>query len=426
MLQSCLRRSFCLAVIFHITLITAFGQTDLITSLNKQSIPISIDPADTNFNDLDMLKPFLKDKMVFGLGEATHGTHEFFAFKHRMLEYLVKEIGVKTFVIEADLAGTQAMNDYVLYGKGDVGKGLNGMGFGVWMTQEVVDMANWIKAYNATQNVANKISFFGCDVQWTTSAMQFLRNYLLPLDQFTAVMEQGFLASQKPAYSITRSDKQSIGRATDELAHLAFNDADTSRAALYKQYVRELQQFINYTDAASAFFPATQSDLRDQYMAENCEWIYNYTGHKKMMIWAHNAHINMSSGSDGYKRMGMFLSKAFKADYYALGFDLYSGKARLYEPKQQKTIVMELPPANPNSTGAIFSQCISPNFILDLKSSSADPLINEFLNRKIASVTYGASFSAEQIPHYVTHNCQKLLMLLSLSGKQLLRKKYKR
>ncbi len=384
---------------------SAIAQTnaELINALNQQLIPIKVEPADSNFDDLQKLKPLLKDKQVIGLGEATHGTHEFFAFKHRMLMFLVKEMGVKSFVIEADFAGTQQMNDYVVYGKGDVQKGLAGMGFGVWMTQEVVDMANWIKAYNATQLPENKVSFYGCDMQWGTTPIKQLKDYLQPLGQFTPVMDRSVVSFNQYTASLSNQDKQNIKDAVTELSQVKFDEAGIAKAEMYQQYVKQLQQFVAYLDAKSSFFPTRQSDWRDRCMAENCEWIYNYTGHKKMMIWAHNGHINKSSGNHRLNRMGMYLAKTFPNTYYAMGFDFYQGSVRYYDRDLRKSTGADLPPIKPDATGALFAQCSTPNFIIDIKSASANPLLKKYFSAKNPSLFYGGDYTKGRPTSYVTY-----------------------
>jgi len=391
------------ALNFNLTNTFAQVNNKFVTAINEQLIPIQTLSPDGDFTDLEKLKNILKDKTVIGIGEATHGTHEFFVFKHRMLEFLIREMGVKTFVIEADFAGTQLMNDYVIDGKGDVNKGLLGMGFGVWMTQEFVDMANWLKAYNAAQSPENKIRFFGCDMQWGSSAMQFLKSYLVETNQFTPEMNLGFNLMKKYTAALTNEEKKAIRTTVSDLTSIRFTGLDSARAALYGHDIRELQQFIDYMDARSTFFPARQDDVRDKYMAENCEWIYKYTGQKKMMIWAHNAHINKAAGSDANQRMGMYLAKDLVDKYYAMGFDFYSGSMKSFDTKIRKNVAVELPPAKAGSSGAVFSLCNTANFILDFKSASGNPVINSFLNGKIPSSFYGAEFTPGQAPHYVTH-----------------------
>ncbi|QKJ31543.1 erythromycin esterase family protein [Mucilaginibacter mali] len=378
----------------------ASAQTDLTEAIDKQLIPLTTtDPGD-DLSDLAKLKPLLKDKTIIGIGEATHGTHEFFTMKHRMLQFLVKEMSIKTFVIEGDMAGTEYMNNYVLNSKGDLNAGIYGMGLGVWMRQEFVDMVNWVKAYNATQTPENKVRFYGCDMQYGTFAIKILKDELSRLGRFTPEMEAGAPGFNKYTPSLTGKEKAAMRNTVAKLAEVKFTDGDT---ALFNRCVRELQQVTGYIDAASTFFPAKQDEYRDKCMAENVEYLNNHTGQNKMMLWAHNAHIGKNDGSDGRKRMGMWLSPNFKDKYYAMGFDFNAGSMLSYDGKLHKNVAVEMPVAKTGSSGAVFAQCSVPNFILDFKTASADPVINTFLNASIPSSFYGASYSTGETPHYVTH-----------------------
>src|ERR1700679_248081 len=136
------------------------AQSELVSAINSKLIPIKTLVPDDDLGDLQPLKKILKDKKIIGLGEAAHGVHDFFVFKQRLLEFLVKEMGVKVLLTETDFAGTQTMNDYVLYGKGDAHKGLTDMANGVWATQEFIDMAEWVKKYNDTKPEKDKVRFY--------------------------------------------------------------------------------------------------------------------------------------------------------------------------------------------------------------------------------------------------------------------------
>ncbi|PTQ94110.1 erythromycin esterase [Mucilaginibacter yixingensis] len=373
---------------------------DLTDALNHQLIPLRTVEPDTGFADLEPLKAILKDKQIFGLGEATHGTHEFFTFKHRMLVLLVKELGVKTFVIEGDFAGAQQMNDYVLYGKNSLNQGLVGLGIRAWMTQEVADMAEWIKTYNDTQTPENKVTFWGCDLKLAYFMVEPVKQYLTANHQLTPVLDSGFSAMRKYGHPLTETDKASVKAALGELSKISFNKADPGKLALYQHYVRQMQQCFDYVGAYSKLFPARQDNVRDKYMAENCEWIYNQTGHKKMMIWAHNQHICKSSGSEGHNRMGMRLAKTFGEAYYAVGFDFYDGAMRSFDMQTMKYVAVPIAPAKADATGNVFSKCSAANFILDFKSASANPVIKNFLDKEVPSSFYGAEYNA---PSYVEH-----------------------
>src|SRR6266540_48671 len=97
--------------------------------LQQNAIPIQHIEAGHGFADLQPLKTLLQDVKVVGLGETTHGTREFFQFKHRLLEFLVTEMDFTAFAIEASYASCQPINDFVLHGTGDLAAVLTGPGY---------------------------------------------------------------------------------------------------------------------------------------------------------------------------------------------------------------------------------------------------------------------------------------------------------
>ncbi len=386
----------------------SFSQTNegIVNAVNKQLIPLKTLDPDADYSDLQPLKKILSDKSIIGIGEATHGTKEFFVFKHRMLEFLVKEMGFKTFVIEDDFGGMQTINDYVLNGKGDIDNCIKNLGFGIWMTQEVKNMIVWIKEYNDTQIASNKVQFFGCDMQWGTTAMGLLKDHLTETNQYTPRMEEGFMAIKKalnPTVKLTSKDKKAIENTIGSLNTAQFSISDTGKISMFKHNIRVIQQFFELVNSKSKLFPAKSLDVRDKYMAENCEWIYNFTGQKKMMIWAHNGHINKLRTNYRLRPMGMVLSENFKDKYYSMGFDFSAGKIRSFDIAERKYVAMDAPALMPNSSGAIFAECAERNFILDFKSASKDPVINTFLNKEISSVFTGGGYTVGSARYYVTN-----------------------
>jgi erythromycin esterase len=125
-------------------------QQAVITRLKENAIGVKTVEAGNGFQDLQPLKQVFKDVRYVGLGEETHGTREFFQFKHRMLEFLVKEMGFRVFAIEASYSACENINDYIM-GKTDDGtKALDSQGFWTWNTEEVRAMIDWLRTYNAT------------------------------------------------------------------------------------------------------------------------------------------------------------------------------------------------------------------------------------------------------------------------------------
>ena len=100
---------------------------------------------------------------IVSLGEATHGSREFFQLKHRMLEFLATEMGFTIFSIEANMPEAYRLNDYVLNGNGDPAKLIKGMYFWTWDTQEVLDMVLWMREFNKSGK--GRVQFTGFDMQ---------------------------------------------------------------------------------------------------------------------------------------------------------------------------------------------------------------------------------------------------------------------
>lgn len=172
------------------------AEVDAITAwLEREAIPLTSVMPGSGFADLRPFEQPLEGVQLIGLGEATHGTHEFFTLKHRLLEFLVTEMNVTTFLIEASYPASLAVNDYVLHGKGDPGDALSGLGFWIWDTQEIADMITWLRDYNQGVPEDIKVSFLGFDFQRAEAATKHVNAFLerhLPEEavEFTSALQQ--------------------------------------------------------------------------------------------------------------------------------------------------------------------------------------------------------------------------------------------
>lgn len=134
-----------------------------IARLDQQLSPLAAVRAGSGFADLAPLAPVVAPARVVGLGESTHGTHEVFQLKHRLLEYLVTQQGFTTLALEVDYGWGEVLNDYIQTGAGDSLTVRRAAGFYVWDTTEFWDMVEWMRAYN--QQHAAKIRYVGIDMQ---------------------------------------------------------------------------------------------------------------------------------------------------------------------------------------------------------------------------------------------------------------------
>jgi erythromycin esterase-like protein len=154
--------------------------------IKAQAVPVKTVEAGHGFGDLAPLSPLLQDAEVVALGEDTHGTHEVFQMKHRMIEYLVSELGFSIFAIEANMPEAHRLNDYVLGGEGDVNALIKGMYFWTWTTKEVRDLVEWMRKFNAdpAHHAAGRhVEFTGFDMQIPDVAAKIAADFLAKYDQ---------------------------------------------------------------------------------------------------------------------------------------------------------------------------------------------------------------------------------------------------
>ena len=149
--------------------------------MRQHAIPIQTVEAGHGFADLQPLKSVVGGARIVELGEATHGTREFFQLKHRMIEFLASEKGFTIFSIEANMPEAYRLNDYVLNGIGDPKQLLKGMYFWTWNTEEVLDMILWMREFN--QSGKGRIEFTGFDMQTPNVSMEIVRKFMISRDR---------------------------------------------------------------------------------------------------------------------------------------------------------------------------------------------------------------------------------------------------
>jgi len=169
---------------------------EIVAWLKANSIPLATTEPHSGFKDIEFLRAAVGDARIVSLGEATHGTREFFQLKHRVIEYCVAELGFTMVAFEANYGDTLAVNDYVLNGKGSAAEVVAGMGFWIWNTEEVVALVEWIRAWNIAHD--RKVTFYGFDMQTCLSAARHLLGYLHGVAPELAQASEPALATLPP------------------------------------------------------------------------------------------------------------------------------------------------------------------------------------------------------------------------------------
>lgn len=129
--------------------------------LKSQAIPIDTTTPREDYSDLFPLQEILGDARVVGLGEATHGTKEFFDGKHRLIRFLIEKMDFDAVMFEIPKGRAERVDKYIK-GENFEGEVTDGLYYEIWKTEETLALIDWLKEYNKTSS--QQVSFYGCDV----------------------------------------------------------------------------------------------------------------------------------------------------------------------------------------------------------------------------------------------------------------------
>jgi erythromycin esterase len=385
--------------------------TAVINWLKANALPIASAEPGTDFNDLEQLRPLIGDARIVSLGEATHGTREFFQLKHRMIEYCVSQLGFTMIGFEAEYGATLAVNDYVLNGKSNARDVVAGMGFWIWDTEEVVALVEWVRAWNIANN--RKVKFYGFDMQESPASGMHLLAYLERVaPHLAAVCEQNIapLASAYAADDLRLMPTIVRDQVASQLATVL--DAFTTQRAdwisrssetewhLARQSAIVLDQFARrnaiYNESLSW---AKGWRFRDRCMAANVRSLLEAEGPgAKAVLWAHNAHVQRSSPVIfkviEVTNMGSHLHTMFGNEMVVFGFAFNQGSFQALD-ETDKLHDHTVPPAPEGYVDAALAATGLPLLALDLANIPPDGALAKWLAAKPSQRSIGAVFSGD-------------------------------
>lgn len=329
-----MKRKTLLILSFLLPLVLFAQNKETINWITNNSIEIEDSNPDSELLIFNQNIPakFAKAK-IYGFGEASHNTKEFFDIKSKFFKHLVKTQGLKTFIMEESYQAESGINEWISGGKGDVKTIANNFNISFWYTKEVVNLLEWMRNYNMGKPREEQIRFYGMDVQIGLKIDQELRGFI---NENNILLDEKLLnvadscANKKIDYSKKDNWWQIQIPKLNKLKQQLLNFKLDSKE--YKNALRSLNYLISYTEYASLVndtYPKS-TQFRDLKMFENVKYIVeNETTNGKVFIWAHNEHINkveMYYTGSNIINLGRHLKDYFKDNYYSVGFDFGTGK----------------------------------------------------------------------------------------------------
>lgn len=330
--------------------------------LRKYIYPLqTVEPGEEGTNDLDVLKELIGESTVVALGENSHGSSEIYKMKDRLIRYMAKYLGFDIFSIEADMPSAYQLNMFTQQGKNSSKQLIYNMGMWVWDTEEMLSLVNWMKDFNLS---GRKITYTGFDMQNINGSVEHLTiafkddmqsSQLLGgiQDALKNVLSYSSIGSPQINPKIAAEIERGLSQIKDRIDTLPYDD---NTKEWLRQNVTLIHQFLGQGPVI----------WRDRCMADNILWIRQQNPSSRIVIWAHNGHIEKNSSM-----MGDFLDDNLKSAYTNFGFTFYDGTYTGIR-RDSKDFVQKAQRAYPGTVEYLLGKLDEPIFILDLKKMRKD------------------------------------------------------
>jgi erythromycin esterase len=362
--------------------------TNVIAGLKQYAVPLTTASPESPMQDLAPFGRAVGDARIVSLGEATHGTHEFFEMKHRIFRYLVERKGFTVFAIEANWPESLAVDLYIKTGEGDPENALAGMYFWTWNTEEMLNMIEWMRSWNQAPGKHSILTFTSFDMQTAHVATEHVLDYLKQASPEDLPMAQSAYQNVSGMERQVSSDKaKPLSEKADGIVKLFDARRDAMVKASSEAAWRDARHAAEIVyQFGIMLIPGngrqSRAQTRDQMMAKNVEWLADkaYPG-EKIVLWAHNAHVAFNQ-QPGQKPMGVFLRERFGRDMYVAGFAFDRGEVRavgIDGNKPTELGIHKVLPSPPGSGDDILNRAGMAMSFLDITRVPAETPLSKWL-----------------------------------------------
>lgn len=367
--------------------------------------------------DLDPLLDRIGEARFVLLGEASHGTADYYEWRTRLSRRLITENGFSFIAVEGDWPDCYRVNRYVKRYP-DSGEHAREVlhAFARWPTwmwanEEIVDLAEWLREYNRTQPDGSKVGFYGLDVYSLWDSLHAIVGYLHRTDPEAAAVARRAYRCFEP-YG---EDAVAYARATAWVPKTCEQEV----LALLSELRRKEPQFGH--DGRELFFNAQQNalvvhnaesyyrsmiqgdrrswNIRDRHMAETLDRLMQHHGPKaKAIVWEHNTHIGDARATDmvqdGMVNVGQLVREQHGDDGVVLvGFGSHRGRVIAAEEWELPMQNMPVPPGRPLSWEDVLHRAGAQDKLLIFEGNGrdADELLEPRGHRAIGVVYHPRS-----------------------------------
>jgi erythromycin esterase-like protein len=327
------------------------------------------------------------------LGEASHGTAEFYRARTRLTQRLISEHGFTVVAVEADWPDAAAIDRYVRHRSAPpASAGPNFSRFPTWMWRntEVAALVDWMRDFNVQRNPAERAGFFGLDIYSLSASMAAVLAYLERVDPAEAALARRRYACLVP----WQSQPARYGHAVLSATASACEDEVIAqlRALLEKRIEYALGDHDAFFEAAQnarlvasaeqyyrAMYQASEAswNLRDTHMHDTLTRLLEAWGPGcRAVVWAHNSHIGDASATTmgtehNQLNLGQLCRRSMGSRAALIGLDTYTGTVAAASTWDGPMRIKKVLPARADSYEYVAHAAGLPRAFVDLRDGVA-------------------------------------------------------
>jgi erythromycin esterase-like protein len=376
--------------------------------------------------DCQMVVDFVADAELALLGEASHGTHEFYASRAHITRQLIIQSGFRAVVVEADWPDASRVNRYVRHGSQDKSavEALDDFKrFPTWMWRntDVVTFVEWLREYNEGLPPEQQVGFYGMDLYALYSSMRAVLGYLGKIDPEAArrarerygCFDRYGEDPQAYAYAGTFDLDSCEDAVVDVLMDLRRKSIELATDGVIRRdeyfFAEQNARLVKNAEEyyRTMFRGGAQSwNLRDEHMAGTIEALRKHLSEPdrpaKVAIWAHNSHLGdaraTQMGQRGELNVGQLMRERFPGKTALIGYTTAHGTVTAASDWGEPMELKRVRPAHPESFEHVFHELSAPRFFLPLADEPVHHLLMKPRLERAIGVIYRPD--TERQSHY--------------------------
>lgn len=379
-----------------------------------------------NKQDLTPLVEKISQSKIVMLGEASHGTQEFYRWRRLISEELIKNHGFSFIAVEGDWPPSAHLNKYIKSDEPaksarETLRSFQRWPTWMWANTEIVQLADWLKSFNFGKNKNQKASFYGLDVYSLFESVDEVITQIDEVDPKLSAKMRAYYDCFTPfnrnekAYArslrlIPEGCEDQVLNALKELLQLRLENSNEKENAFFnaQQNARIIKNAENYY-RTMMFSEGNSWNVRDEHMMETLNILLNRHGSQsKAIVWAHNTHIGDYRATNMVKQGdinigGLAREQWGEENVSLVGFGTYEGEVMAARTWDGKAEVMKVPPAPPETYEAYFHEAAlklkQSSYFIWLKDHLRNSLLKEVHGHRAIGVVYDPEY--EKYGNYV-------------------------